>query len=131
EADRADIGDVVRDRGKISLRAAEAGEGGVEGHILLLAVLVQARRMASLGASSPRPVTRRLSPPLEGDWMPPIAVQVAVAGLLLRPSLVAVTTRRSGPSATLSPASFLPSQAKDMSPACCAPSVSLWTTAPL
>ena len=48
--------------------------------------------------------------------MPPIEVQVAVAGLLVWPPLVAVTTMRSGPPATLSPASFLPSQAKATSP---------------
>ena len=35
--------------------------------------------MAALGSSRPRPVTRRLSPPVAGDWMPPIEVQVAVA----------------------------------------------------
>ena len=35
--------------------------------------------MAASGASRPRPVTRRASPPAAGDWMPPIVVQVAVA----------------------------------------------------
>ena len=63
--------------------------------------------------------------------MPPIEVQVAVGALLLRPFLVAVTTRRTGPLATVAPFWSLPSQVKETSPAPCAPSVSLWTTAPL